>query len=96
MFFEYSRDVLSSPSFGRLAFLTEKYQPVVLVETYVVFAVFLAEVVVEEKTHKLTNFHSVEAAHSYAEHVAVVFLRPGGLVIRECMIMSMVLPLIEI
>ena len=39
-------------------------------ESYVVFAEFLAEVVQEEKTDKLTNFRSVETAHSYVEHVA--------------------------
>ena len=57
-------------------------QPVVSEESYVVFAVFLAEVVQEEKTDKLTHFRSVEAAHSYVEHVAVVFLGPGGLAVR--------------
>ena len=31
------------------------------------------KVVQEKKTDKLTNFRSVEAAHSYVEHVAVVF-----------------------
>ena len=36
------------------------------VESYVVFAVFHAEVVQEEKT----NFRSVETAHSYVEHAA--------------------------
>ena len=45
-------------------------------------AVFLAEVVQEEKTDKLTDFRSVEAAQSYVEHVAVVFLGPGGLLVK--------------
>ena len=35
------------------------------------FCLFLAEVVQEEKTDKLTNFRSVEAAHSYVEHVVI-------------------------
>ena len=42
----------------------------------------LLEVVQEEKSDKLTNFRSVEAAHSYVEHAAVVFLGPGGLVVK--------------
>ena len=67
---------------GPLAFLRSTRQPVVSVESYVAFAVFLAEIVQEEKTDKLTNFRSVEAAHSYVEHVAVVFLGPGGLVVK--------------
>ena len=29
-----------------------------------------------------SDFRSVEAAHSYVEHVAVVFLGPGGLVVK--------------
>ena len=54
----------------------------VSVESYVVFAVFLAEVVQEEETDKLTDFRSVEAAHSYVEHIAAVFLGPGGLLVK--------------
>ena len=53
-----------------------------LCRVYVVFAVFLAEVVQEEKPDELTNFRSVEAAHSYVEHAAVVFPCPGGLVVK--------------
>ena len=41
------------------------------------------KVVQEEKSDKLTNFRSVEAAHSYVEHAAVVFLGPGGLVVKQ-------------
>ena len=36
----------------------------------------------EEKTDKLRDFRSVEAAHGYVEHVAVVFLGPGGLLVK--------------
>ena len=46
------------------------------------FAVFLAEIVQEEKSGRLTNFRSVEAAHSYVELAAVVFLGLGGLVVK--------------
>ena len=42
----------------------------------------LLEVVQEEKSDKLTNFRSVEAAHSYVELAAVVFLGLGGLVVK--------------
>ena len=60
-----------------------KYQPVVSVESYIVFAVFLAEVVQEENNDKITDFRSVEAAHSYVEHDALFFLgSSGGLVVK--------------
>ena len=50
--------------------------------SYAVFAVFLAEVVKEEKSDKLTNFRSVEAAHRYVENAAEVVLGPGGCVVK--------------
>ena len=54
----------------------------VSIESYFVFAVFLAEVVQEEKSDKLTNFCSIETALSYVEYTVVVFLSPGGLVVK--------------
>ena len=54
----------------------------VCIESYFVFAVFLAEVVQEEKSDKLTNFCSIEAARSYVKHTVVVFLSSGGLVVK--------------
>ena len=65
-----------------MSFLVRSDCGLLAVGSYAVFAVFLAEVVKEEKSDKLTNFRSVEAAHSYVEHAAVVFLGPGGLVVK--------------
>ena len=56
----------------RLRFLGD--QLVVSVESYVVLAVLVAKIIMEEKSDKLTRFRSVKAAHSHFEHVAVIFL----------------------
>ena len=66
---------------GPLAFLRST-SPSSLKSPRLFFAVFLAEVVQEEKSDKLTNIRSVEAVHSYVEHAAAVFLSPGCLVVK--------------